>query len=112
MAVPGRKSRRRRTDRRESSKIAVEFLSGAFESGLNSNSDISDNAARQILSVGKKHGARPESRISRMICRTCRKSMVPGTTSRVRISSKTIRTTCLRCGRISRFGPNFGVVEK
>ena len=100
--------RLRRTDRRTGAIRALESLSQAFEDGLKNNPEISDNAARQILSVGKKHGARPDSRISRMICRKCKQSMIPGSTSRVRISSKTITTTCLRCGRVTREGPDFG----
>tara|TARA_Y100000588_G_scaffold148701_1_gene162690 strand:- start:1948 stop:2286 length:339 start_codon:yes stop_codon:yes gene_type:complete len=112
MVAPRRKSRKRKNDRREEAETAVEYLSRALESGLNSNSEISDSAARQILSIGKKHGSRPDSKVRRMICRTCRQSLVPGLTSRVRVSSKKIITTCLRCGRVSREVANIGDEEK
>ena len=102
MLTPGRKSKRRKTERRLDAENAVEHLSRVLESGLKDNSEISDNAARQLISVGKKHGARPSPRIRRAICRSCRKSLSPGISSRVRISSKKITTTCLRCGRVSR----------
>ncbi len=107
----GRKARRRKSDRRLDAEKAVEYLSKVLESGLKDNSEVSDNAARQIISLGKKHGARPLPEISRSICRTCRKSLSPGTSSRVRVSSKKITTTCLRCGRVSRGRINMGDVE-
>ena len=108
MTPPRRNPRRRRTDRREDAEKAVKYLSMTLESGLNDNSELSDNAARQLLSVSKKHGTRPDPRFRRMICRTCRQSLAPGLTSRVRISSKKITTTCLRCGRVIRDGSNIG----
>ena len=106
---PGRRrSRSNGANRLEAAKNALQSLSSVLEENLISNPDISDSAARHILSIGKKHGTRAGPRISRMICRKCKKSMAPGRTSRIRLASKKITTTCLRCGRITREGPDFG----
>lgn len=102
MMPPRRKSKRRKSDRRLEAEKAVEHLSRVLVSGLKDNLEISDNAARQLISVGKKHGVRASPGIRRAICRSCRKSLSPGISSRVRISSNKITTTCLRCGRVSR----------
>ena len=93
---------RRKSDRRRGAEEAVRQLSEILVECLQSNTEIANNAASQILSIGKKHGVRTDSSIKRAICRTCMQSLVPGKSSRVRIHSKTIKTTCLRCGRIKR----------
>ena len=106
---PGRRRYRGNgANRLEAAKNALQSLSCVLEENLISNPDISDSAARHILSIGKKHGTRVGPRISRMICRKCKKSMTPGRTSRIRLTSKKITTTCLRCGRVTREGPDFG----
>ena len=106
---PGnRRSRSNGAKRLQAAKNALQSLSSVLQENLISNPDLSDNAARHILSIGKKHGTRPGPNISRMICRKCKKSMAPGRTSRIRLASKKITTTCLRCGRITREGPDFG----
>ena len=106
MVPGGRSSRKRRTERRKKVEGAVEDLSRVLEEGLDNHSDIADIASKHLLSIGKKYGSRPNSRISRHICRTCRKALIPGKSSRVRIVSKTVTTTCLRCGRVIRERPN------
>lgn len=108
MVPRGRSSIKSRINRRDGAKLAMANLSSSFEAGLSNGSKIPDSAARHILSLGKKHGIRPISKIRRLICRTCKKSMIPGRTSRVRITSKRITTTCLRCERVNREGPSFG----
>ena len=40
--------------------------------------------------------------VKKMICRSCKKSLLPGRTSRIRVTSKVIFRTCLRCGRVNR----------
>ena len=73
-----------------------------FKVSLPNDSQTSDTAARHILAIGKKHGKRPSRDVKKMICRSCKKSLLPGQTSRIRVSSKVIFRTCLRCGRVSR----------
>jgi len=107
MAGRGRRSRRRKADRKNEANNAIRHLSTVLETSLGEGIPIADNAARQILAVGKKHGVRPSSEVNRKICRSCKQSMFPGLTSRVRITSKTLIITCLRCGRKTRQGPDF-----
>ena len=100
----GRKSRSRRTRtaRNTDAEEAISHLSEVLKFGLSEDSTIADNAARQLIGIGKKHGIRADPRTRGMICRTCKKSMLPGRTSRVRVSARVIITTCLRCSRIHR----------
>ncbi|MBI87660.1 MAG: hypothetical protein CMB67_01345 [Euryarchaeota archaeon] len=100
--MAGRRASKRKSARRVGAKEAVSKLSETLVESLQSNTEIANNAASQILSLGKKYGVRPNSAIRRIICRTCMQSLVPGKSSRVRIHSKTIKTTCLRCERVTR----------
>jgi len=107
MAGRGRRSRRRKSDRKDEAESAIRHLSDVLDRNLGGHVQIADNAARQIIAIGKKHGVRPTSEIKRMICRSCKKSLSPGLSSRVRISSKKVITTCLECGRKAIQGPDF-----
>jgi ribonuclease P protein subunit RPR2 len=108
MARKSRASRRRKSERKNFAERAIIHLSTVLEKNLGQKEMIADNASRQILALSKKHGVRPNSGIRRNICRSCKQSLAPGITSRVRISSRTLIITCLRCGSKSRQGPDFG----
>ena len=97
-----RRSRRIRPNKNEQAKESVDFLEKIFEHSLTIDSQISDTVARHVLAIGKKHGKRPSREVKKMICRSCKKSLLPGQTSRIRVTSKVIFRTCLRCGRVSR----------
>tara|TARA_B100001094_G_C18084437_1_gene746982 strand:- start:204 stop:545 length:342 start_codon:yes stop_codon:yes gene_type:complete len=108
MAGRGRRSRKRTSDRRRDAEEAIRNLSSSLNNRHGGRTQVADNAARQILAIGKKHGVRPGSEIKRKICRSCKISLTPGINSRVRVSSKKLIITCLECGRMERHGPNFG----
>ena len=97
-----RRSRRTRASKNEQARISVDFLEKIFERSLPNDSQTSDTAAKHILAIGKKHGKRPRRNVKKMICRSCKKSLLPGQTSRIRVRSKVIFRTCLRCGRGNR----------
>ena len=97
-----RRSRRMRPNKNEQAKESVVFLEKIFERSLLDDSQTSDTAAKHILAIGKKHGKRPDRSVKKMICRSCKKSLLPGKTSRIRVRSKVIFRTCLRCGRVTR----------
>ena len=97
-----RQSRRIRPNKNKQAKESVDFLEKIFEHSLTNDSQISDTVARHVLAIGKKHGKRPRRDVKKMICRSCKKSLLPGQTSRIRVTSKVIFRTCLRCGRVSR----------
>ena len=97
-----RRSRRIRPNKNDQAKQSVDFLEKIFETSLPEDSQTSDIVARHILAIGKKHGKRPSREVKKMICRTCKKSLLPGQTSRIRVTSKVIFRTCLRCGRVNR----------
>ena len=97
-----RRSRRIRPNKNEQAKESIDFLEKIFDISPPHDSKILDTAAKQILAIGKKHGKRPTREIKKMICRSCKKSLLPGQTSRIRATSKVIFRTCLRCGRVNR----------
>jgi RNase P subunit RPR2 len=97
-----RKTRRRNSERRAHAEEAIAHLSKVLQFGFDQDISVADNAARQMIGIGKKYGIRPEPRLRRLICRSCRLSMIPGNTARVRITPNFITITCLRCNRIIR----------
>jgi len=101
------RTRRDYSERKKGARKAVEHLSSVLVDCMYSDSEISDNAARQLIRIGRKHGIRPNSHVRRLICRTCRRSLMPGKSARVRVYSRVVSTTCLRCGRVHKSGPNF-----
>ncbi|HIF04619.1 MAG TPA: hypothetical protein EYQ80_04265 [Candidatus Poseidoniales archaeon] len=66
-----------------------------------------DSAALQMWRIGRRHriGLHPSQRI--WICRGCHGPLRPGLSARVRIRAGRRITTCLRCNRVSRRGPEF-----
>ncbi len=107
MARRRKRTNRRQLGRREGAEKAVEHLSAILGTGAKSNQETADSAARQLMGIGRRHGVRAKPQVSRMICRTCNLSLIPGKSSRVRISSGVITKTCLRCGRVQRLGLDF-----
>ncbi|MBP51022.1 MAG: hypothetical protein CMA68_02965 [Euryarchaeota archaeon] len=107
MEISRRGQSRSRTSRRRKSDAAetISELSETLSSNISRDIEIANVAARDILRVGRRHGKRPDSGISRMICRSCKKSLSPGANSRIRIVSKQVVTTCLYCGRVRKFSP-------
>ncbi len=91
-----------RIDRKLNAKKSITHLSGVLESSLNTDNELADIAARDILRVSKKHGVRSEISTRKKICRSCEAALIPGKTAQVRIVSEKTIITCLRCGRVNR----------
>jgi ribonuclease P protein subunit RPR2 len=105
----GRRRQRsgRKLRRRDDAEKAVEQLSTILGASVVSNEEIADSAARQLMGIGRRHGVRAKPRVTRMICRACHRSLLPGKSARVRIASGAVITTCLRCKRVQRAGRDF-----
>jgi RNase P subunit RPR2 len=86
---------------------AIDELSTVLLSYGTTDSETVDAAARDILRIGKRHGERPDSQITRLICRGCEAALIPGRNARFRISDGMLIITCKDCGRIGRSGPDF-----
>ena len=89
-------------NRRKNAQIAVNQLSSIMLRYNEIELEIVDSAARQLISVGKRHGVRANSEVTRLICRFCKKSLIPAKNARIRINSGRIVTTCIRCNRVYR----------
>ena len=94
--------RRRGRDSKNRKKKAQESIKHLSELIMQSDKEISDLAARDLLRVSKRHGVRAESHIRDLICRSCNTVLRPGENARVRIQDGIRRITCLDCGRVHR----------
>ena len=94
--------RRRGRDSKNREKKAEESIEHLSELIMQSDKEISDLAARDLLRVSKRHGVRAESHIRDLICRSCNTVLRPGENARVRIQDGIRRITCLDCGRVYR----------
>ena len=94
--------RRNDSKRKARASEAIDHLSSILNAPESNEDESLNSAARDILRIGKRHGIRPESMTSRLICRGCSSALIPGRTSRIRIRSGTLIVTCNNCGRISR----------
>lgn len=89
-------------NRKRNAEEAVSQLSSIIINHYKNDQELIDSAARQLILIGKRHGVRAESNVTRLICRFCKKSLIPGTTARIRIYSGRKITTCIRCNRVYR----------
>ncbi len=94
-------TRRRRAT--EASKRLAEILEKPWS---HSDSTV-DEAAKQMWLIGRRHRIGLHSNHRIWICRGCKSPLRPGITAQIRIRHGCRITTCQRCGRISRRGPNF-----
>ena len=104
----GRRGRPRAAElRRNRAAAASKRLSAILEKPWTYDDSIVDEAAKQMWLIGRRHriGLHPDHRI--WICRSCKAPLRPGITAQIRIRHGRRITTCKRCGRISRRGPNF-----
>ena len=97
--MSGRRRGRGSKNRMNKAEESIEHLSELI---LQSDKEISNLAARDLLRVSKRHGVRAESHIRDLICRSCNTVLRPGENARVRIQDGIRRITCLDCGRIHR----------
>ena len=103
---------RKQLGRRDDAEKAVEQLSTILGASVISNQEIADSAARQLMGIGRRHGVRAKPRVTRMICRTCQRCLIPGKSARVRVASGVVITTCLRGERVQRVSPDFKEVNR
>lgn len=90
-------------ERKQIASRAMSFLSNILNKNNSTNPILYDSVAKSMLSLGKRHGIRPKLNLYPGICRTCHSSLIPGKSSRVRISNGFVLNTCITCQRIYRF---------
>ncbi len=97
-----RGSRKNHSKRKARASEAIDHLSSILQAPWDNDEELLNSAARDILKIGKRHGIRPNSTTSRLICRGCNSALIPGRTARTRIRSGNIAVTCSNCSRITR----------
>ena len=88
--------------------IAIKAMKD-LESTILANQDttILNSATSLILRIGKRHGIRKSGYFGFSICRKCKKALIPGRNSRLRIRSKTLKISCSECKAVRTLGPSF-----
>ena len=74
--------RRRGRDSKNRKKKAEESIEHLSELIIQSDKEISNLAARDLLRISKRHGVRAESHIRDLICRSCNTVLRPGENAR------------------------------
>jgi len=97
-----RRARKNHSKRKSRASEAIDYLSLIVQAPQDNDEELVNSAARDILRIGKRHGIRPNSTTSSLICRGCTSALIPGRTARTRIRLGTITVTCGNCGRITR----------
>jgi ribonuclease P protein subunit RPR2 len=87
-------------------KVAEERVKILLESALKLAGDDEDLARRQVelaRRIAMKYNLRNQKVLKRyFICRYCKKSLIPGIKSKIRVRKGKIKITCLVCGRTKR----------
>jgi len=88
--------------------IAIKAMKD-LESTMLANQDttILNSATSLILRIGKRHGIRKSGYFGFSICRKCKKALIPGRNSRLRIRSKTLKISCSEYKAVRTLGPSF-----
>ena len=94
--------RRKGRDSESRKKRADESISHLSKVMVDSEKDLADLAARDLLRISKRHGVRANRKIRDLICRTCKSKLRPGQNARVRIEGGFRKVTCLDSNRVHR----------
>gem|GEM_PF-131197 len=103
----GRRNRARNAQqRRVRATASRQQLESILASPSTNSPELLKSAARDIISLSRRHRlGLPKGRRS-WICRDCQNALRPSVTCRVRVRGKVTIITCLKCGRINRCGPD------
>ena len=88
--------------RRRSAEGAISHLRSVIENNLFIDKQLSNSAANQLKAISKRHSISLDYDLNYLICRKCSNSLIPGSSSRVRINKGMFRITCTKCGNIRR----------
>jgi len=81
----------------------IELLMGQAEkAALSGSMDLADRYVEMARRVGMRYNVRIPRAHRRKFCRRCHGFMLPGSTSRTRLSRGRVVHTCLRCGHVNR----------
>ena len=64
--------------------------------------EIAHNAGTTLIAIARRNRVRIPKRMRIRICRTCKKPL-NSTNSKTRIKMKSVRVSCLDCGRVHRY---------
>jgi len=100
------KNRRRQKNKDLSKKIAEERILLLFERAEQNFKTHPERTRRYVTLarlIGMHYRVRPAREQKRRICKHCYQYLVPGNNCRIRLKGGMILTTCLACGKMSRY---------
>lgn len=96
----------RRRNKGEEKRIAQTrvrvLLQRARREALGPDTDLADRYTTLVRKVGRRYQMPLAANQKVQVCKGCDTYRVPGRTSRTRIHSRRLITTCTKCGRIER----------
>jgi ribonuclease P protein subunit RPR2 len=78
------------------------LMEQADHAALEGKMDMADRYVDMARRIGMRYNVRFSPEHRRRFCRACYRYLLPGSTSRTRMSRGRVVTTCLRCGHIMR----------
>ncbi len=78
------------------------LMEQADSAALAGKMDMADRYVDMARRIGMRYNVRFSPAHRRRFCRACYRYLLPGSTSRTRMSRGRVVTTCLRCGHIMR----------
>lgn len=90
-------------DKQQAKEVARErielLVAGALAEG---DPALAGRQAMLAKKIAMRHRVRLPYGIRQLFCKKCKSFIVPGRTSRVRITGNAVRITCLKCGHTYR----------
>ena len=84
-------------------RLAIAGIESMTKLWSNPESDeIAHNAGKALIAIARRNRVRIPRKIRMRICRTCKKAL-NSTNSKTRIKMKSVRVSCLDCGRVHRY---------
>jgi ribonuclease P protein subunit RPR2 len=78
------------------------LIEQADTAALAGKMDLADRYVEMARLIGMRYNVRFQSAQGRRFCKACYRYLLPGSTSRTRMSRGRVVTTCLRCGHVMR----------
>lgn len=105
MGRRGRRTKEMVSTARERMEI---LLTHARNQALSGNIEYSHRYVNHAMKIGMRYNIRMPSAFHGEFCRKCRFYLMPGRTSRIRLTRGKLTSTCLHCGNLRRY-PYAGV---
>ena len=96
----------RRRNKGEERDVAVRRIDTLLErariEAMAARGDLADRYAVLGVAIAQKYQTGLSRAQKAQVCRACHAFLLPGKTSRIRVTAGRVATTCLKCGHVAR----------